>query len=48
MATNWRADLPVPQVRVARPTDKLNDIVRFYSEGLGLEVLGSFSGRAGY
>ena len=48
MATIWRADLPVAQVRVARPTDKLNEVVRFYSEGLGLEVLGSFSGHAGY
>jgi hypothetical protein len=48
MATNWRADMPVAQVRIARPTDKLNEVVRFYSEGLGLEVLGSFHGHAGY
>ena len=48
MATNWPAHLPVAQVRVARPTDKLDEVVRFYSEGLGLEVLGSFSGHTGY
>lgn len=38
----------VTQVRVARPTDRLEQVVRFYRDGLGLEVLGSFEGHEGY
>ena len=48
MADEWPEDFPVAQVRVARPTDKLEEVVRFYREGLGLRVLGSFEGHAGY
>lgn len=29
----------VPTLRVARPTDRLEKVVRFYRDGLGLEVL---------
>ena len=29
-------------LRVARPTDHLDEVVRFYSEGLGLTKVGSF------
>ncbi len=35
-------------LRVARPTDHLEDVVRFYSEGLGLSVLGSFADHEGF
>jgi len=35
-------------MRVARPTDRLVEVVRFYSQGLGLRVLGSFRGHAGF
>ncbi len=35
-------------VRVARPTDRLEEVVRFYRDGLGLPVIGSFRGHAGY
>lgn len=35
------------QVRVARPTDKLDEVVAFYS-CLGLPELSRFSGHAGY
>jgi hypothetical protein len=31
-------------LRVARPTDNLPEVVKFYQDGLGLEVLSSFSG----
>ena len=31
-------------LRVARPTDNLPEITRFYRDGLGLDVLSSFSG----
>jgi catechol 2,3-dioxygenase-like lactoylglutathione lyase family enzyme len=36
------------QVRVARPTDQLDAVRRFYCDGLGLQELGGFSGHAGY
>ena len=34
-------------MRVARPTDDLGAVVRFYRDGLGLEVIGSFIGHDG-
>jgi len=33
-------------LRVARPTDRLDDVVRFDTEGLGLASLGAFAHRA--
>ena len=36
------------QVRIARPTDQLDEVVRFYRDGLGLAVIASFQGHAGY
>jgi GNAT superfamily N-acetyltransferase len=44
----WPAALPVTQVRVARPTDRLAEVVRFYADDLGLPVLDRFTGHAGY
>lgn len=44
----WPEDLPVAQLRFARPTDKLREVIRFYCEGLGLRPLGSFENHAGY
>ena len=35
-------------LRVARSTDHLDEVVRFYSQGLGLTVLGSFEGHDGF
>jgi catechol 2,3-dioxygenase-like lactoylglutathione lyase family enzyme len=46
--SSWPNDLPVVQVRVARPTDRLDEVVRFYRDGLGLAVIDSFEGHAGY
>ncbi|MCC5634095.1 VOC family protein [Nostoc sphaeroides CHAB 2801] len=34
-------------LRVARPTDKLDEVVRFYTQGLGLQILGSFENHEG-
>lgn len=48
MNNNWPNSLPVTQVRVARPTDKLAEVVRFYHEGIGLQIIGSFEEHAGY
>jgi hypothetical protein len=39
---------PVGQVRIARPTDRLGKIVRFYRDALGLEQITAFEGHAGY
>lgn len=44
----WPEGLPVVQVRVARPTGRLAEVVRFYRDALGLPQLGSFEGHAGY
>lgn len=44
----WPEALPVARTRVARPTDRLGDVRRFYGELLRLPELGSFEGHAGY
>jgi catechol 2,3-dioxygenase-like lactoylglutathione lyase family enzyme len=44
----WPDGLDVVQVRVARPTDKLDEVVEFYSGCLGLRELYRFTGHAGY
>jgi catechol 2,3-dioxygenase-like lactoylglutathione lyase family enzyme len=48
MQNQWPAGMPVAEVRVARPTDRLDEVVRFYCGGLGLKQIGSFEGHAGY
>jgi len=45
---SWPDDLRVARVRVARPTDRLDDVLRFYRDGLGLPQLGAFEDHAGY
>ena len=35
-------------LRVARPTDDLDAVVRFYRDGLGLDVLSEFRDHAGF
>jgi len=44
----WPNGTHVAQVRVARPTQKLNEILRFYVEGLGLSITDSFKDHDGY
>ncbi len=36
------------QVRIARPTNQLSKVISFYTQGLGLPQLSSFTGYAGY
>src|SRR5688572_13766794 len=48
MNTEETRSWPVVQVRIARPTDQLEKVVKFYSEGLGLNILGSFEDHEGY
>lgn len=38
----------IPHLRVARATDRMEEIVRFYRDGLGLAVIGSFQDHAGF
>jgi predicted N-acetyltransferase YhbS len=44
----WPPSLPVTQVRIARPTDRLAEVLRFYADDLGLPVLERFTDHAGY
>ncbi|MCG3140298.1 MAG: putative protein YycE [Anaerolineae bacterium] len=37
-----------PHLRVARPTDRMDEIVKFYRDGLGLDVLASFQDHEGF
>ncbi|MEV6556273.1 VOC family protein [Nocardia sp. NPDC051756] len=39
---------PVAQVRIARPTDQLDEVVRFYVDGLGLREIFRFADHDGY
>lgn len=38
----------VPKLRVARPTDNLPELLRFYRDGLGLVELASFTAHNGF
>ncbi|MFB2876159.1 VOC family protein [Floridanema aerugineum] len=35
-------------LRVARPTDRLTEVVHFYTEGLGLQILDRFDNHEGF
>jgi catechol 2,3-dioxygenase-like lactoylglutathione lyase family enzyme len=48
MTERWPEELPVVQVRMARPTDKLTEVVQFYCTGLGLKKLNEFHHHQGY
>ncbi|TCP64031.1 VOC family protein [Baia soyae] len=41
-------NIPFVQVRIARPTDQLEKVVSFYTEGLGLDKIGGFQDHDGY
>jgi orotate phosphoribosyltransferase len=45
---NESAGLATAHLRVARPTDDLNAVIQFYREGLGFEVVGSFTNHDGF
>lgn len=40
--------MDVPVLRVARPSDNLEALLRFYRDGLGLDVLYRFADHAGF
>ena len=37
----------IPKLRVARPTDNLDALIRFYRDGLGLQILYRFENHDG-
>jgi catechol 2,3-dioxygenase-like lactoylglutathione lyase family enzyme len=45
---NPAADLSKAHLRIARPSDDLDAVVRFYRDGLGFEVLSEFSHHDGF
>jgi catechol 2,3-dioxygenase-like lactoylglutathione lyase family enzyme len=45
---NGTAALATAHLRVARPTDDLDAVVRFYRDGLGFGVVGSFTNHDGF
>lgn len=44
----WNEELPVVQFRIARPTRKFAEVIRFYMEGIGLKKIGGFEAHNGY
>lgn len=40
--------LQVKVLRVARPTDRLDEVVQFYTEGLGLQIIDRFENHNGF
>lgn len=44
----WAGGTALAQIRIARPTDRLEEVVAFYRDGLGLPVLSAFEDHAGY
>jgi catechol 2,3-dioxygenase-like lactoylglutathione lyase family enzyme len=44
MSAVWEAGPPAMQFRIARPTDQLEAVVRFYHDGLELPIIDSFGG----
>lgn len=48
MTNKWISKMPAAQFRIARPTHQLSKIRMFYTEGLGLEVIGGFMNHDNY
>ncbi|CAM3913137.1 VOC family protein [Cohnella lubricantis] len=48
MTLPWSDQLPAVQFRAARPTHQLDKIIEFYTQGLGLQIIGSFAQHNGY
>jgi catechol 2,3-dioxygenase-like lactoylglutathione lyase family enzyme len=44
----WPEGVGVTALRISRPTDRLDEVVAFYRDALGLSVLFSFEDHAGY
>ena len=46
--SNKEKEMTAVQFRIARPTNDLTKVVKFYQEALGLEILGQFEDHLGY
>lgn len=46
--SNIEKEMKAIQFRIARPTNNLTEVVKFYQQGLGLEMLGGFENHSGY
>jgi catechol 2,3-dioxygenase-like lactoylglutathione lyase family enzyme len=46
--TDENQETTLLKFRVARPTDNMPEIIRFYRDGLGLEILDSFADHEGF
>lgn len=44
----WPDGIEVAQIRIARPTARLEEVVAFYRDALGLPVIASFESHDGY
>jgi len=44
----WNETVPAVQFRIARPTNQIEKMIKFYHNGLGLEKIGEFRGHEGY
>lgn len=44
----WPPPLTACQMRIVRPTTKFNQVIDFYTRGLGLKIINSFVGHQGY
>lgn len=44
----WKGSVPAVQMRIARPTDQLEEVIKFYEEGLGLKRIGEFWNHNGF
>ncbi|GAA0413792.1 MAG: VOC family protein [Bacillota bacterium] len=41
-------DFFAAQIRIARPTDKFDEVIEFYEKGIGLKRITEFTGHRGY
>jgi catechol 2,3-dioxygenase-like lactoylglutathione lyase family enzyme len=44
----WNKEVPAVQFRIARPTNKLKEVIQFYEKGIGLAKIGGFENHNGY
>ncbi|MDZ5473395.1 VOC family protein [Bacillus sp. 31A1R] len=44
----WEESFPAVQFRLARPTNQIEQLIRFYVDGLGLKKIGEFRDHEGY
>lgn len=48
MHGSWSPSFAVEAIRIGRPTNRLEELKRFYGEGLGLKQIGGFNNHQGF